>query len=98
MKRVTIWLAGLVLAASVTVSACGSTAASEHTWRENTQTENTQIQTEASTKQNERNMVSMSASAQFDFSAVPEYSGQAYVPVNDNVPFFNEEELTTLLH
>ncbi len=95
MKRVTIWLAGLVLAASVTVSACGSTAASEHTWRENTQTENTQIQTEASTKQNERNMVSMSASAQFDFSAVPEYSGQAYVPVNGNVPFFNEEELTT---
>lgn len=84
MKRVTIWLAGLVLAASVTVSACGST-----------QTENTQIQTEASTKQNERNMVSMSASAQFDFSAVPEYSGQAYVPVNGNVPFFNEEELTT---
>lgn len=90
MKRVTIWLAGLVLAASVTVSACGSTAASENTWRENTQ-----IQTEASTKQKERNMVSMSASAQFDFSAVPEYSGQAYVPVNDNVPFFNEEELTT---
>lgn len=89
MKRVTIWLAGLVLAASVTVSACGSTAASENTWRENTQ-----IQTEASTKQKERNMVSMSASAQFDFSAVPEYSGQTYVPVNDNVPFFMEEELT----
>lgn len=95
MKRLTIWLAGLVLAASVTVSACGNTAASENAWRENIQTENTQMQTEASTKQNERNIVSMSASAQFDFSAVPEYSGQAYVPVNDNVPFFMEEELTS---
>jgi len=31
----------------------------------------------------------------FDFSLIPEYSGEAYVVVNDNVPFFTEEDMTT---
>ena len=31
----------------------------------------------------------------FDFSLIPEYSGDAYVVVNDNVPFFTEEDMVT---
>ena len=31
----------------------------------------------------------------FDFAAVPAYDGKAYVTVNDNVPFFTEEELSS---
>ena len=31
----------------------------------------------------------------FDFAAVPAYDGTAYVAVNDNVPFFTEEELSS---
>ena len=30
-----------------------------------------------------------------DISSIPEYSGSAYVAVNDNTPFFEESELTT---
>ena len=33
----------------------------------------------------------------FDFAAVPAYDGKAYVAVNDNVPFFTEEELSSAL-
>lgn len=32
----------------------------------------------------------------FDLSELPEYSGKAYVEVNDNVPFFQESELSTV--
>lgn len=31
----------------------------------------------------------------FSYWDIPAYSGEAYVPVNDNEPFFSEEELTT---
>lgn len=31
----------------------------------------------------------------FDFSQIPNYTGSPYVIVNDNKPFFTEEELTT---
>ena len=31
----------------------------------------------------------------FDFAAVPAYDGKAYVAVNDNIPFFTEEELSS---
>lgn len=31
----------------------------------------------------------------FDYSAIPSYSGEAYVTVNKNTPFFTDEELVT---
>lgn len=31
----------------------------------------------------------------FDISTIPEYSGQPYAAVNDNIPFFTDAELTT---
>ena len=33
--------------------------------------------------------------AVFDLSLIPKYSGEAYVVVNDNVPFFTEEDMVT---
>ena len=35
-----------------------------------------------------------SISGSFDLSTIPAYSGQSYVAVNDNVPFFSESDLT----
>lgn len=35
-----------------------------------------------------------SISGSFDLSTIPAYSGQPYVAVNDNVPFFSESDLT----
>ena len=37
----------------------------------------------------------LESSGQFSLEEVPPYSGQPYVAVNDNVPFFTPEELTT---
>ena len=34
----------------------------------------------------------------FDFAAVPAYDGKAYVAVNDNIPFFTEEELSSAFY
>ena len=34
------------------------------------------------------------AAETFDFATVPAYDGKAYVAVNDNIPFFTEEELS----
>ena len=35
------------------------------------------------------------AETTFTFSSVPTYSGSAYVAVNDNVPYFTADDLTT---
>ena len=35
------------------------------------------------------------AAETFDFATIPAYDGKAYVAVNDNVPFFTEEELSS---
>ena len=35
------------------------------------------------------------AAETFDFATVPAYDGKAYVAVNDNIPFFTEEELSS---
>lgn len=34
-------------------------------------------------------------STSYDLESIPEYSGEPYVTIHDNVPFFSEEELTT---
>ena len=110
MIRLKLWLAGLVLAASVAVSACGNTEAAETTAVENTQVqkevaseETSELESaemtvegvEVSKEAHESSVVTAPAVTQFDLATVPAYSGQAYVPVNDNVPFFTDGELTT---
>lgn len=34
-------------------------------------------------------------SAEFDISLIPEYNGDAYIPLNNNIPYFTEKDLTT---
>lgn len=51
--------------------------------------ENTQVETEKKTQQNKPEEKEL-----FTLAMVPEYSGNAYVDINDDVPFFSEEELT----
>lgn len=111
MRKLKLWLAGLVLAASIVVSACGN---AETTETETTVVESTQAQTEeTSTEAPEPETVEMTAespevskethessvvtapAAEFDLSSVPAYSGQVYVPVNNNVPFFTDTEIET---
>lgn len=111
MRKLKLWLAGLVLAASIVVSACGN---AETTETETTVVESTQAQTEeTSTEAPEPETVEMTAespevskethessvvtapAAEFDLSSVPAYSGQAYVLVNNNVPFFTDTEIET---
>lgn len=111
MRKLKLWLAGLVLAASIVVSACGNV---ETTETETTVVESTQAQTEeTSTEAPEPETVEMTAespevskethessvvtapAAEFDLSSVPAYSRQAYVPVNNNVPFFTDTEIET---
>ena len=115
MRKLKLWLTGLIVAMSVTVSACGSTEApTEVTAVETTagitevQTEETRLEEvesqEAETEETtEEHLIesqdseesSDSSTVQFDLSAVPAYSGQAYVPINDNIPFFADGEITT---
>lgn len=64
-------------------------------------TQETIEQTEAE-KQTEDNQETTKAAAavseapqNFDFSFIPAYEGKAYVAVNDNVPFFTEDELSS---
>ena len=46
----------------------------------------------ATTNQKE-NEVNLSGGT-FDYASIPEYSGEPYVEVNGNVPYFTEEEIT----
>lgn len=38
--------------------------------------------------------ISVQMSSEFDISKVPEYSGEPYVAINDNIPFFTDDEMT----
>ena len=57
--------------------------------------------TDESTNQNTRmsnetsDELSDTPSTSYDLESIPEYSGEPYVTIHDNVPFFSEEELTT---
>ena len=52
------------------------------------------LKTSESTDKIEENN-KLSSTNTFDISNIPLYSGKAYVPVNDNIPFFSAEDLTT---
>lgn len=114
MRKLKLWLTGLVLAMSVTVSACGSTeakteitaaettAGSTEVQTEETRLEEVEIQAVETEETTTEHLIesqyskenSDSSTVQFDLSAVPAYSGQAYISVNDNIPFFVDEEIT----
>lgn len=84
MKKLKIWIAGLVMAASLVLSACEEMPELELSG-------GTQATTEAPATSGTTKTTG--ANGAFQLSEVPEYTGEPYVAVHDNVPYFTAEEL-----
>lgn len=82
MKRTNLklLLGSLLLSLSLLFGGCGADESTN---------KNTRMSNETSDK------LSDSPSTSYDLESIPEYSGEPYVTIHDNVPFFSEEELTT---
>ena len=80
-KRIKYLFGSILLSLSFVLGACSQGAGSQ-------QTEvNTELSGEKDTGSPEQ--------SSFDLSQIPSYSGEPYVVVNNNVPFFEDSELTT---
>ena len=103
MRKLKMWLLGLAAAAMLSVSACaqeipeeslngnGSVSAEEN------QAESADGDSQAvSSSENGGNRVSSASGTSFNLADVPAYSGQPYVAVNGNVPYFTEDDLTAV--
>ena len=79
-------------------SGCGTTEPAQGT-QETTDDIEEKTQEQTVTEEQEKSLPSTenatTMAETFDFAAVPAYDGKAYVAVNDNVPFFTEEELSS---
>lgn len=73
-------LGSLLLSLSLLFGGCGADESTN---------KNTRMSNETSDK------LSDPPSTSYDLESIPEYSGEPYVTIHDNVPFFSEEELTT---
>lgn len=73
-------LGSLLLSLSLLFGGCGADESTD---------KNTRMSNETSDK------LSDTPSTSYDLESIPEYSGEPYVTIHDNVPFFSEEELTT---
>lgn len=82
MKKLNMWLLGLLSAVSLGISACGQAP----------QQESAAI---VSTEIHAADTVSAGTSA-FNLASVPVYSGQPYAVVNDNKPYFTDADLTAV--
>lgn len=82
MRKLNMWLLGLLSAVSLGVSACGQAP----------QQEPVAI---VSTEIHVADTVSAGTSA-FNLASVPVYSGQPYAVVNDNKPYFTDADLTVV--
>ena len=79
-------------------SGCGTTEPAQGT-QETTDDIEEKTQEQTVTEEQEKSLPSTENATTieetFDFAAVPAYDGKAYVAVNDNIPFFTEEELSS---
>lgn len=79
-------------------SGCGTTEPAQGT-QETTDDIEEKTQEQTVTEEQEKSLPSTenvtTIAETFDFAAVPAYDGKAYVAVNDNIPFFTEEELSS---
>lgn len=82
MKKLNMWLLGLLSAVSLGISACGQAAPQEPV-------------AVVSTEAHAADTVSAGTSA-FNLASVPAYSGQSYAVVNDNKPYFTDADLTAV--
>lgn len=80
-KKIRYLIGSILLSLSFVLGACSQSAGSQ-------QTEvNTELSGEKDTGSTEQ--------SSFDLSQVPAYSGEPYVVVNNNIPFFKDSDLTT---
>lgn len=80
-KKIRYLIGSILLSLSFVLGACSQSAGSQ-------QTEvNTELSGEKDTGSPEQ--------SSFDLSQVPAYSGESYVVVNNNIPFFKDSDLTT---
>lgn len=80
-KKIRYLIGSILLSLSFVLGACSQSAGSQ-------QTEvNTELSGEKGTGSPEQ--------SSFDLSQVPAYSGEPYVVVNNNIPFFKDSDLTT---
>ncbi len=59
------------------------------------QPDSVEVQEESEGEKDENNNAPEEETSSFDFSQVPVYSGQPFVVINNNVPFFTADDLTT---
>ena len=95
MRKMKYWVLGLAMSVSLLVGACGQAPA---TGTSAAVKETTEAVTESVTVEAVQTPKAAAAqtgnSGAFDLSAIPAYSGQPYVAVNNNVPFFSDADLT----
>ena len=96
-----MWLLGLAAAAMLSVSACaqeipeGSLNGNGSVSAEENQAESADGDSQVvSSSENGGNRVSSASGTSFNLADVPAYSGQPYVAVNGNVPYFTDADLT----
>lgn len=82
MRKLNIWILGILSAVSLGISACGQVP--QHDSKAVISTEMHAVDT-----------VSIGTSA-FNLASVPAYSGQPYAVINDNKPYFADSDLTAV--
>ena len=91
MKRLYSTLLSLLLILSLVLTGCGDTAAPATSPAEDQSTQSA-VQSEPEETQEPAQDASSSAGETVELSSLPAYSGEAYVAVNNNQPYFSEEE------
>lgn len=107
MRKIRVWLLAGLTASALAVSACGqasvndtaaveATKSIEETERVvETSRESVSESLEAQIEQREiRNVEVAPTETSFSLADIPTYSGQPYVAINDNVPFFVDSDMT----
>lgn len=80
-KKIRYLIGSILLSLSFVLGACSQSAGSQ--------------QTEVNTELSGEKDTGSSEQSSFDLSQVPAYSGEPYVVVNNNIPFFKDSDLTT---
>ena len=92
MRKMKYWVLGLAMSVSLLVGACGQAPATgtSAAVKETTEAVTESVTVEAVPRSPKAASCPgwKAAVEAFDLSAIPAYSGQPYVAVNDNVPFF----------
>ena len=91
MKRLYSTLLSLLLILSLVLTGCGDTAAPATSPAEDQSTQSA-VQSEPEEAQEPAQDASSPAGETVELSSLPGYSGEAYVAVNNNQPYFSEEE------